>query len=157
MLKSMYALKNRVQLIGNVGQKPEIKITAKGLKTARFVLAINESYKNSRGERVKDTQWHFLMVSGKLADVVEKLLDKGTEIAIDGRLVNRSFTDKEGIKRTATEVMVNEILLLGNKEYNTMEEPVACYGKQPVVVEDLPLAFYTSIFSMKPCLGEYFN
>lgn len=111
----MYALKNRVQLIGNLGNAPEIRKTETGKKLVRFSVATNESYKNSNGEKVTETQWHNLIAWGKLADIAEKLLNKGTEVAIEGKLINRNYTDKEGVKKYITEIQVNELLLLGNK------------------------------------------
>ena len=108
-----YALKNKVQLIGNVGQTPDIRTTASGRKWARFSLATNEVYHNANGEKVKETQWHQLVAWGKLAELVEKFLPKGKELAVEGKLVNRSYTDKEGVKKYITEVHVNEILLFG--------------------------------------------
>ena len=114
-LKIMNALKNKVQLIGNLGNAPEIKNTEKGRKLARFSIATNETYYNNKGEKVVETQWHNLVAWGKVADVVEKYLKKGSEVAIEGKLMNNNFTDKEGNKRYATEIHVNELLLIGNK------------------------------------------
>jgi single-strand DNA-binding protein len=111
----MYALRNRVQLIGNLGNAPEVKQTEAGKKLARFSVATNESYKNSNGEKVTDTQWHNLVAWGKVADVAEKFLEKGTEVVVEGKLVNRNYTDKEGIKKYITEIHVNELLLVGSK------------------------------------------
>src|ERR1700730_1573312 len=111
----MYALKNKVQLIGNLGNNPDVRTTEKGKKLARFSVATNESYRNAQGEKVTETQWHTLVAWGKTAEIAEKYLTKGKEIAIDGKLVTRSYTDKEGHKRNITEVQVNEILLLGSK------------------------------------------
>lgn len=109
----MYALKNKVQLIGNLGTDPDVRITETGKKWARFVMITNETYRNSRGEKITETQWHNLVVWGKLADIVEKYVGKGREIMIEGRLVNRSYNDKEGNKRYRTEIQVNELLMLG--------------------------------------------
>ena len=78
-------------------------------------LATSESYKNASGEKVTETQWHRLIAWGKLADVAEKYLDKGKEIAIEGKLINRSYTDKDGKKKYVTEVQVSELLMLGAK------------------------------------------
>jgi single-strand DNA-binding protein len=111
----MYALRNRVQLIGNLGNAPEIRKTETGKKLVRFSVATNESYKNSNGDKVTETQWHSLVAWGKLADIAEKFLNKGTEVAIEGKLINRNYTDKEGIKKYITEIQVNELLLLGSK------------------------------------------
>ena len=111
----MYALKNKVQLIGNLGNAPEVKTTESGKKLARFSVATNESYRNAKGEKVTETTWHNLVAWGKVADIAEKYLNKGTEVAIEGKLINRSYTDKEGNKKYITEVLVNELLLLGSK------------------------------------------
>lgn len=111
----MYTLKNKVQLIGNLGNAPEIKNTTSGKKLARFSIATNETYRNAKGEKVKETTWHNLIAWGKIADIVEKYLNKGSEVAIEGKLISRSYTDKEGIKKFISEVEVNELLMLGSK------------------------------------------
>ena len=111
----MYALKNKVQLIGNLGNAPEVKTTESGKKLARFSVATNESYRNAKGEKVTETTWHNLVAWGKVADIAEKYLNKGSEIAVEGKLINRSYTDKDGNKKYITEVQVNELLMLGSK------------------------------------------
>lgn len=108
----MYALKNKVQLIGNLGFNPEIKIVEGGKKLARFSLATNETYRNAAGEKVKETQRHTVVAWGKVADIVEKLLKKGSEVALEGKLMNRSYTDKDGNKKYISEVVISEVLLL---------------------------------------------
>ena len=114
--KIMYALKNKVQLIGNLGNAPEVKTLESGKKMARFSVATSENYRNAKGEKVTETQWHSLVAWGKVAGIVEKYLTKGKEVAIEGKLVNRSYNDKEGNKKYITEVVVNELLLIGEKE-----------------------------------------
>ncbi len=111
--KNMYALKNKVQLIGNLGNAPEVRNTETGKKLVRFSVATNEQYKNAKGERVTETQWHNLIAWGKVADIAEKFLTKGTEVAIEGKLVNRNYMDKEGNKKYITEIQVTELLMLG--------------------------------------------
>ena len=108
----MNALRNKVQLIGRPGQTPEIINLDSGRKLAKFSLATNDHYRNSKGEKVEDTQWHNVVVWGKLAEIVENYVDKGKEIAIEGKLTTRSYDDKEGNKRYITEVLCNELLLL---------------------------------------------
>ena len=112
----MNTLRNKVQLIGNLGNSPEIITLDSGKKLAKFSLATNESYKNAEGEKVTETQWHNLIAWGKTAEIVEKYLEKGKEIAIEGKLTSRSYDDKDGNKRYITEVVVNELLMLGNKQ-----------------------------------------
>ena len=112
----MYALKNKVQLIGNLGNNPEVKTLESGKKMARFSVATSESYRNANGEKITDTQWHTLIAWGKVAELAEKFLHKGSEVAIEGKLINRSYNDKEGNKNYVTEVQVNELLMLGEKK-----------------------------------------
>lgn len=114
-LKTMYALKNKVQLIGNLGNNPDVRTTESGKKWARFSVATNEVYRNAKGDKVTETQWHYLVAWGKVAEIAEKYLQKGSEVAIEGKLVNRSYTDKDGVKKYVTEVQVNELLMLGAK------------------------------------------
>lgn len=111
----MYALKNKVQLIGNLGNAPEVRTFDSGRKMVKFSMATNESYRNTEGERITETQWHNLVAWGKLADIAERFLAKGKEVAIEGKLINRSYQDREGNKRYVTEIQVNELLLLGSK------------------------------------------
>jgi len=111
----MSNLRNSVRLNGFLGNAPEVRTTGTNKKVARLSLAINESRKNAKGERVKDTQWHQLVLWERQAELAEKFLNKGSEISIEGRLVNRSYTDKDGIRRFITEVVVSEILLPGKK------------------------------------------
>ena len=106
-------LRNKVQLIGNVGQDPVITDFENGKRMARVNLATNEHYRNSKGEQVTNTEWHTLIAWGKLVDIIEGFVAKGKEIAIEGKLTHRSYEDKEGNKRFVTEVVVSEILLLG--------------------------------------------
>jgi len=111
----MNALRNKVQLIGNLGNAPEVRNTESGKKLVKFSVATNEIYTNSKGEKVKETQWHNLIAWGKVADIAEKYLLKGTEVAVEGKLITRNYTDKEGNKKYVTEIQVNELLLLGSK------------------------------------------
>lgn len=115
-LKIMYAaLKNKVQLIGNLGNDPEVKTFESGKKMARVRIATSDNYRNAKGEKVTDTQWHTLVAWGKLADIIEKYCNKGKEIAVEGKLVSRSYNDKDGNKKYITEVQVSEMLMLGSK------------------------------------------
>jgi single-strand DNA-binding protein len=114
-LEIMMNIKNRVQLIGNLGGTPEIKEFDGGNKVARFSLATSEYYTNKKGEKVTETQWHNVVVWGKLAEIAEKLLQKGSQVAIDGKLSNRNYTDKQGIKKYITEIVANEFLVMDKK------------------------------------------
>ncbi|MTE26155.1 single-stranded DNA-binding protein [Winogradskyella ouciana] len=109
----MNTLRNKVQLIGNLGKDPEIINLESGKTLAKFSIATNESYKNSQGEKVTDTQWHNIVAWGKTAQIVEKFVTKGKEVAIEGKLTTRSWEDKDGMKRYMTEVVCSELLMLG--------------------------------------------
>jgi single-strand DNA-binding protein len=109
----MNTLRNKVQLIGNLGNEPEIIKLDSGKMLAKFSIATNESYKNAKGERITDTQWHNIVAWGKTAEIVEKYVGKGKEVAIEGKLTSRSYETKEGDKRYVTEVVCNELLMLG--------------------------------------------
>ena len=111
----MSTLRNRVQLIGNVGNDPEVKTFDGGKKVANLTIATNETYRNEKGEKVEQTEWHRIVAWGKTAEIIEKYVSKGKEIAVDGKLTHRSYDDKNGEKRYITEVVVNEITLLGSK------------------------------------------
>ncbi len=109
----MNALRNKVQLIGNLGNDPEIVTLDSGTKLAKFSIATNESYKNAQGEKVTDTEWHNVAAWGKTAEIVENYLVKGNEVAIEGKLTHRIYETKEGEKRYITEIKCIELLMLG--------------------------------------------
>ena len=111
----MNKLRNKVQLIGHLGMNPEIKTLDSGHKVAKFSLATNESYTNSNGEKVDETEWHNVVAWNKTAELIESYLEKGKEVALEGKLTTRSWDDDKGIKRYITEVVCNEILFLGKK------------------------------------------
>ena len=111
----MSTLRNKVQLIGNLGNNPEIITLESEKKVAKFSIATNESYKNSQGEKVTDTQWHNVVAWNKTAEIIERYLEKGSEVAVEGKLTSRSYETKEGEKRYVTEVVVSELLMLGKK------------------------------------------
>ena len=112
----MNALRNKVQLIGNLGNDPEMFEFDGGKKKVKLSVATNEVYFNKEGEKVTDTQWHNVIAWGKIAERASKFLVKGQEIALEGKLVNRSYDDKDGNKKYITEVVVNDFLMLGKKE-----------------------------------------
>lgn len=105
-------MKNRVQLIGHVGQEPEVK-TINNKKVATLTIATNDFYFNEKGDKVEQTEWHRISAWGKTAEIIEKYVTKGKEIAVEGKLTHRSYDDKDGIKRYVTEILVFELLLLG--------------------------------------------
>lgn len=114
----MNSLRNRVVLIGHLGAAPETKTFENGKTFTKFTLATTESYKNEQGERVSETQWHNLVAWGKVAEIAGKYLDKGKEIAVEGKLMTRNYNDKEGNKRYITEIVVNDLLMIGPKVKN---------------------------------------
>lgn len=110
----MNALRNRVTLIGNLGQDPEMKTLENGKKVVRFTLATNESYKNADGQKIDETTWHNIVAWNGLAETASKFLKKGKEVAVDGRIVYRSYEDKKngGGTKYITEIVLNDLLLL---------------------------------------------
>ena len=112
----MSTLRNKVQLIGNLGNNPEIITLESGKKLAKISIATNETYKNAQGEKVTDTQWHNVVAWNKTAEIIEKYLQKGSEVAIEGKLTSRSYEDKDGAKKYITEIVCNELLMLGSKQ-----------------------------------------
>jgi len=112
----MNALRNSVQLMGNLGRAPEIKTLSSGKILANFSVATSEYYTNKNGEKVQDTQWHNVVAWGKTAEIAQKILDKGTEVAIRGKLVYRAYEDKDGNKKLITEIVADEIQMLSRKK-----------------------------------------
>ncbi|MGE0771140.1 MAG: single-stranded DNA-binding protein [Cyclobacteriaceae bacterium] len=112
----MKTLRNSVQLIGRLGKDPEVKSFDSGKTKATFSLATSETYKNQKGEKVQDTQWHNLVIWGKLAETAGKYLKKGAEIAVEGKLVHRVYETDKGEKRFITEINVNDFQMLGSKQ-----------------------------------------
>jgi single-strand DNA-binding protein len=111
----MSSLRNSVQLIGRLGKDPEVRSFDSGKKQASFSIATSETYKNQKGEKVEDTQWHNIVVWGTLVEVVEKYLKKGNEVAVEGKLIHRSYETTGGEKRFITEINVNDLVMLGSK------------------------------------------
>jgi single-strand DNA-binding protein len=110
----MTTLKNHVQLIGRLGNDPQVRTFDSGKKMATFSLATNETYLNAKGEKVEDTQWHNIVIWGKKADIAEKYLKKGSEVAVQGKLINRSY-ESNGEKKYVTEISLNELLMMDKK------------------------------------------
>lgn len=111
----MSNLRNSVRLTGFLGADPEIKTIGEKKKLAKVAIATNDSYKNDKGEKIEETQWHNLVMWDRLANLAENYLHKGSEVSVEGKLSSRSYTDKEGVKRYITEVLVSEVLMLGKK------------------------------------------
>ena len=112
----MNTLRNKVSLIGRLGAQPEVVTFDSGRSLARFSLATNESYKDAKGEWQENTQWHNINAWGKTADLVAKLLSKGQEVVVEGKIVNNNYETKEGEKRYGTSIELNEFLLISSKE-----------------------------------------
>jgi single-strand DNA-binding protein len=123
ILKVMNSLKNRVTLIGNLGQDPEMKTIENGKKVAHFTLATNDGYKITEGQKVSETTWHNIVAWNGLAETACKFLKKGREVAVEGRIVYRSYEDKKGVTKNITEIVLNDLVLLRNgKDHNKEEE-----------------------------------
>ncbi len=108
----MKNLKNNVRLIGNLGRDPELRALESGRSVARVTLATNSNFRNGQGEIVKDTQWHSLIAWGKTAEQMHKILQKGTEVIIDGMLTHRMYEDNNGQTRKISEILVQDFTIL---------------------------------------------
>ncbi len=111
----MKSLRNTVQLIGRLGKDPEVKEFNKS-KKASFSIATTDVYKNQKGEKVEDTQWHNIVIWGQLAGVAEKYLKKGMEVCVEGRLEHRNYETDKGEKKYITEINVNDLVMFGKQE-----------------------------------------
>jgi single-strand DNA-binding protein len=112
----MKNLRNSVQLIGRLGQDPEVKTLESGKALATFSIATKDNYKNALGEKVEDTQWHNIVAWGRQAEIAGDYLKKGEEVAIEGKLIHRSYETITGEKRYVTEINMNELLMIGGKK-----------------------------------------
>lgn len=117
----MNSLKNRVQLIGHLGQNPELKTIENGKKVARFTLATDDSYKNSDGQKIKETTWHNIVAWNGLADLSDKYLKKGSKVAVEGRIVYRTYEDKKGVTKYFTEIVLADFMFLDPLKGNRKE------------------------------------
>ena len=120
-LKVMNSLKNRVTLIGNLGQDPETKTTESGKKVTNFTLATDDGYKNSDGQKVSETTWHNIVAWNGLADIAGRFLKKGRQVAVEGRIVYRTYEDKKGVTKYITEIVLNDLILLRNAKESGKE------------------------------------
>ncbi|MFT4778372.1 MAG: single-strand DNA-binding protein [Flavobacteriales bacterium] len=112
----MNNLRNRVTLIGRLGKDPETTEFATGKSVTRFSLATSDNYTNAEGKKIENTQWHSVAMFGKSGEIAQKYLVKGREVAVEGKLEYQSFEDKEGVSRNKTEVIANDLVMLGGKK-----------------------------------------
>ena len=112
---------NKVILIGNLGKDPEVRYLDSGVAVANFSLATTESYKNKEGERVSQTEWHNVVLWRGLAEVAEKWLKKGSSVYIEGKIRNRKWEDKDGNTRYTTEILGDNMTMLGKKDAGSSE------------------------------------
>jgi len=120
----MSTLRNRVQLIGHLGADPEVKTLESGAKVAQIRVATNESYKTQSGEWKEETMWHSVIAWNLLAERMQQQLTKGSFVMIEGKLVNRSYTDTAGIKKYITEVRAVSMMKLDKKASEANKEEI---------------------------------
>jgi len=118
----MNSLKNRVILIGRLGQNPETRTIENGKKVTHFTLATDDSYKNAEGQRISEATWHNITAWNGIADVADRFLKKGRQVAVEGRIVYRSYEDKKGVTKNITEIVLNDLVLLGSGKGNSNEK-----------------------------------
>lgn len=126
---------NKVILVGNLGKDPEVRYLDSGVAVANFSLATTENYKNKEGERVSQTEWHNIVLWRGLAEVAEKYLKKGSSVYIEGKIRTRKWEDKEGNNRYSTEILGDNMTMLGSKP--TSEEKDK-NDSHPDLEDDLP-------------------
>jgi single-strand DNA-binding protein len=107
---------NKILLIGNLGKDPELNVTAEGTPVTKFSLAVNRSYKTNSGEKKEETEWFNIVAWRQLAEICERYLHKGSKVYIEGRLTQRKYTDREGVQRTAVEVIASDMQMLSPKQ-----------------------------------------
>ncbi|OFY57548.1 MAG: single-stranded DNA-binding protein [Bacteroidetes bacterium RBG_19FT_COMBO_42_10] len=118
----MNSLRNRVQLIGNLGQDPDLKTLESGKKVAHFTLATNDDYKNGEGQKISETTWHNIVAWNGLADIAGKYLKKGRQVAVEGRIVYRSYEDKKGVTKYITEIVLDQLMMLATPKEQSKDE-----------------------------------
>lgn len=123
---------NRVFLLGNLGADPELKVTQGGLSVLKLRLATTERYMDRNGVRQERTEWHSVVLWGKRAEALHKLLGKGSTILVEGSLRTSSYEDRDGNKRYKTEVNANNIVLVGSRSAGRAPMPDDDYGPGPM-------------------------
>lgn len=114
---------NKVILIGNLGRDPEVRTIENGAKVANFTLATTETYRTKEGNKVEQTEWHRIVLWRGLAEIAEKYLRKGKSIYLEGKITTRKYTDKEGVERTITEIVGDNMTMLGAREQGSEYAP----------------------------------
>lgn len=136
---------NKVILIGNVGKDPEVRHLDSGVAVASFPLATSETYKNKENQKVTNTEWHNIVVWRGLADVAEKYVKKGNPLYIEGKIRTRSWDDKDGVKRYTTEIVADNMQMLGTKQSNeeaaSAPENISTEDIENIPAEDDDLPF----------------
>jgi single-strand DNA-binding protein len=138
---------NKVILVGNLGRDPETRYTGSGQAVCNFSIATSETFKDRNGERQKRTEWHKIVVWGKLAEICQQYLKKGAQIFIEGKIQSREWQDKEGNKRTSFEIVARDMRMLGSRGESAMGasaaaggSPSADFDSQAAPAEEHPAA-----------------
>jgi len=128
---------NKVMLIGNVGRDPEVRYLDNGVVVAKFPLATSETYTNKNGDRITNTEWHNVVLWRKLAEVAEKYVKKGNPLYIEGKIRSRSYDDKDGNKRYITEIVADNMQMLGRKSDDSSDTKPSADFPQDTSKEDI--------------------
>lgn len=136
---------NAVQLIGNLGSDPEVRSLTSGSKVANFSIATTRQWKNGKDEKQEKTEWHRCIAWSQpnkqgLADIVEKYVKKGDRVYVAGRIEYRTYEDKEGVTKFSTEIVVDDVILLGSKNESAKATPAAPAAKKSESLDDFPAA-----------------
>ena len=127
---------NKVILIGRLGRDPEMRYTPGGKAVTNFTMATSESWKDDSGEKQEHTEWHRIVIWGKMAELADKHLSKGSQVYIEGKISTKEWTDKEGVKRYTTEIVASHMTFLGEKGEGKSHEAPA--DDNPGGYDDIP-------------------
>ena len=108
----MKNIKNHVHLVGRLGANPQVKELGNGNKMARFPFAVIQTHTSREGKKVTNVQWHSILAWGPVASIAEMILEKGTHVSLEGKLITRTYTNKDGFKKTRTEIVANELFVM---------------------------------------------
>lgn len=140
---------NKAILVGRLGKDPELSYLPSGQSVAKFTLATNRSYKDKNGDWKEETDWHNIVAWGKLGETVSQYLTKGRQVYVEGRIQNRTWEDREGKKRTSTDIVANDIVMLGGRGEGSTEAPARAaapsaarpaddFGQPEITDDDIP-------------------
>lgn len=129
---------NKAIILGNVGKDPEVRYLSDGKAAANFSVATSETWKDKSGEKQEKTEWHRISAFGKLAEIIGEYVKKGSQLYIEGRITTRKWSDKDGTEKYTTEIIADQMRLLGGRSEKSEAKPAAKAGKFDDMEDDIP-------------------